>query len=106
MELLARAARLDPAAAPIVPRPDAGRAHVDLLTIAAAAEMLCLPSAMIRDWIAGRCIPFVELPPKGRRRQCRIPMQGLLGSLEGHCDLRGALREQHARMRAANLTED
>lgn len=87
--------------------PDAPRAaHVDLLTVAQAAALLRVSDAAIRDWIAADRIPYIQLRPAGRRDQYRIPLQGLLGSLEGTFDLRGALQEQNARMREADLTED
>ena len=80
--------------------------HVDLLTVSEAAEMLRVSDGTIRNWIAAGSIPYIQLPPVGQRRQYRIPLQGLLGSLEGNYDLREALQEQNARMREANLTED
>lgn len=80
--------------------------HVDLLTVSEAAEMLRVSDGTIRNWIAAGSIPYIQLPPVGQRRQYRIPLQGLLGSLEGNYDLRDALQEQNARMREANLSED
>lgn len=84
------------------PRP----AHVDLLTVAEAAGMLRVSEATIRNWIGARQIPYIQLPPSGQRKQYRIPLEGLLASLDGNYDLRGALQEQNARMREANLSED
>ena len=78
-----------------------GAAYVDLLTIPEAAAMLRVSEVTIDDWIASGGIPYVQL---GERR--RIALQGLLASLEGRYDLRGALQEQNARMRAAGLSED
>jgi excisionase family DNA binding protein len=86
--------------------PASGEAYVDLLTVAEAAAMLRVSDATIRNWIAAGSIPYIQLPPMGQRKQCRIPLQGLLASLEGNYDLRGALREQNARMRQADLSED
>ena len=80
--------------------------HVVLLTVTEAAEMLRVSDGTIRNWIAARSIPLIQLPPAGQRKQYRIPLQGLLASLDGNYDLRGALQEQNARMREANLTED
>jgi excisionase family DNA binding protein len=81
-------------------------AHVDLLTVAEAAALLRVSDATIRNWIAAERVPYIQLPRPGRGDQYRIPLQGLLGSLEGNFDLRGALQEQNARMRLADLTED
>jgi excisionase family DNA binding protein len=81
-------------------------AHVDLLTVSEAAEMLRVSDGTIRNWITAGSIPYIRLPPVGQRKQYRIPLHGLLGSLEGNYDLRGALQEQNARMRDAGLTED
>jgi excisionase family DNA binding protein len=81
-------------------------AHVDLLTVSEAAEMLRVSDGTIRNWITAGSIPYIRLPPVGQRKQYRIPLQGLLGSLEGNYDLRGALQEQNARVRAARLSED
>jgi excisionase family DNA binding protein len=92
------------------PRPGtmdaAPAAHVDLLTVSEAAQMLRVSDGTIRNWITAGSIPYIQLPPVGQRKQYRIPLQGLLGSLEGNYDLRGALREQNARMRDAGLSED
>ena len=96
-------------AAPATPKSplDAPPARqVDLLTVSEAAELLRVSDGTIRNWIAAGSIPYIQLPPVGQRRQYRIPLQGLLGSLEGNYDLRGALQEQNARMREANLSED
>jgi excisionase family DNA binding protein len=84
----------------------AGEAYVDLLTVVEAAAMLRVSDATIRNWIAAGSIPYIQLPPAGQRKQYRIPLQGLLASLEGNYDLRGALSEQNARMRQADLSED
>ena len=81
-------------------------ARVDLLTVSEAAEMLRVSDGTIRNWITAGSIPYIQLPPVGQRKQYRIPLQGLLGSLEGNYDLRGALQEQNARMRDAGLSED
>jgi excisionase family DNA binding protein len=81
-------------------------ARVDLLTVSEAAELLRVSDGTIRNWITAGSIPYIQLPPVGQRKQYRIPLQGLLGSLEGNYDLRGALREQNARMRDAGLSED
>jgi excisionase family DNA binding protein len=80
--------------------------YVDLLTVAEAAAMLRVSHATILTWIAGDGIPYIELPSVGQRKQYRIPLQGLLASLDGKYDLRGALREQNARMRQADVPED
>lgn len=88
------------------PSTEAPRAHVDLLTVSEAAEMLRVSVGTIRNWIAAGSVPYIQLPPVGQRKQYRIPLQGLLGSLEGNYDLRGELQQQNARMRAANLSED
>jgi len=74
--------------------------------VSEAAELLRVSVGTIRNWIAAGSIPYVQLPPVGDRKQYRIPLQGLLGSLEGNYDLRGALQEQNARMRDAKLSED
>lgn len=68
--------------------------------------MLRVSVGTIRNWIAAGSVPYIQLPPVGQRKQYRIPLQGLLGSLEGNYDLRGELQQQNARMRAANLSED
>jgi excisionase family DNA binding protein len=85
---------------------DAPRPQVDLLTVSEAAELLRVSVGTIRNWIEAGSIPYIQLPPVGTRKQYRIPLQGLLGSLEGNYDLRGALQEQNARMREAKLSED
>jgi excisionase family DNA binding protein len=96
-----------PNGSPARPGTDVPRAaHVDLLTVAEAAALLRVSDATIRNWVAAESIPYIQLPPAGQRKQYRIPLQGLLGSLEGNYDLRGALQEQNARMREANLSED
>jgi excisionase family DNA binding protein len=81
-------------------------AHVALLTVSEAADLLRVSDGTIRNWITAGSIPYIQLPPVGQRRQYRIPLQGLLGSLEGNYDLRGALQEQNARARDAGLSED
>ena len=83
-----------------------GAPRIDLLTVPEAAALLRVSDATIRNWIAADSIPYIQLPPVGKRKQYRIPLQGLLGSLEGNYDLRGALQEQNARMREATLSED
>jgi excisionase family DNA binding protein len=83
-----------------------GEACFDLLTVAEAAAMLRVSGATIRNWITAGSIPYIRLPPVGRREQCRIPLQGLLASLEGNYDLRRPLSEQNARMRQADVSED
>jgi excisionase family DNA binding protein len=98
-ELLAQASTSEQSV--VAPRP-----QVDLLTVSEAAELLRVSVGTIRNWIAAGSIPYVQLPPVGERKQYRIPLQGLLGSLEGNYDLRGALQEQNARMRDAKLSED
>ena len=70
--------------------------HVDLLTVTEAAEMLRVSDGTIRNWIAADSIPYIQLPPVGSRKQYRIPLQGLLSSLDGNYDLRGALQAQDA----------
>jgi excisionase family DNA binding protein len=80
--------------------------HVDLLTVSEAAQMLRVSDGTIRNWIAAGSIPYIQLPPVGQRKQYRIPLQGLLSSLEGNYDLRDGLQQQNARMREANLSED
>ena len=105
--VIAEAAPGTPEAIPTPQRAiEAPAAHVDLLTVSEAAEMLRVSQGTIRNWIAADSIPYVQLPPVGHRKQHRIPLDGLLGSLAGNYDLRGALREQNARMRKANLSED
>lgn len=79
----------------------------DLLTVPEAGRILRVSDATIRNWIGAGSIPYVELPSTGpARKQYRIPLQGLLNSLEGTYNLKDALIEQNARMRAANLPED
>jgi excisionase family DNA binding protein len=97
-------AKTNGSAAPPAHAPE--EAYVDLLTVAEAAAMLRVSEAAIRNWIATDSIPYIRLPPVGQRQHHRIPLQGLLASLEGNYDLRGALREQNARMRQADLPED
>jgi excisionase family DNA binding protein len=97
-------AKTNGSAAPSVHAP--GESYVDLLTVAEAAALLRVSDATIRNWIAAGSIPYIQLPPVGQRKQHRIPLQGLLASLEGNYDLRGALREQNARMRQADFSED
>ena len=100
--VIAKAAAASPIAAAGLPP----AAHVDLLTVSEAAQMLRVSDGTIRNWIAAGSIPYIQLPPVGRRKQYRIPLQGLLGSLEGNYDLRAGLQEQNARMREADLSED
>jgi excisionase family DNA binding protein len=78
-----------------------GAAYVDLLTVPEAAAMLCVSDVTVHDWIDSGGIPYVQLGEYER-----IPLQGLIASLEGRYDLRGPLQEQNARMRAAGLSED
>jgi excisionase family DNA binding protein len=95
-----------PAAAPQLRKPATPTSQLDLLTVSEAAQILRVSEGTIRNWIGAGTIPYVQLPPVGQRKQYRIPLQPLLGSLDGNYDLRGALQEQNARMREANLTED
>jgi excisionase family DNA binding protein len=97
-------AKANGSAAPSGPAPRA--ASVDLLTVAEAAAMLRVSERTIRDWITAGSIPYIQLPPVRQREQYRIPLQGLLASLDGKYDLRDALREQNARMRQADVSED
>lgn len=80
----------------------------DLLLVSEAAKMLRVSDATVRNWIRAGCIPYVTLPsPDDSRHQThRIPLRGLLNSLDGTYDLREALVEQNERMRAADLPED
>ena len=80
-------------------------ANVDLLTVSEAAEMLRVSDGTIRNWIAADSIPYIQLPPVGPRKQYRIPLQGLLSSLDGNYDLRSALQEQNAKARSASLSK-
>jgi excisionase family DNA binding protein len=82
------------------------RVQVDLLTVTEAAELLRVSDGTIRNWITAGSVPYIQLPPVGKRKQYRIPLHGLLSSLEGNYDLRGALAEQNALMVEADLTED
>jgi excisionase family DNA binding protein len=84
---------------------DARDLHVDLLTVPEAGRLLRVSDATVRNWIEADSIPYVKLPGSGRK-QYRIPLQGLLSSLEGSYDLREALTNQYSAMVAAGLPED
>jgi excisionase family DNA binding protein len=59
-----------------------------LLTTAEVAEMLRVSPRTVRNWIDNESIPYVALPQSGTgRRECRIPLYGLLSSLSGSYDL-------------------
>jgi len=107
-QVLAQATPVTPEAVDVsqLPTEALESVHVDLLTVPEAAAMLRVSHGTIRNWIAAESVPYIQLPPVGKRKQHRIPLQGLLSSLEGNYDLRGALQEQNARMRKANLSED
>jgi excisionase family DNA binding protein len=62
-----------------------------LISVEETAELLAVSDSTVRNWIKDETIPFVELPPTGRRRRYRIPLQGLLNTLSGNYDLAGEL---------------
>jgi excisionase family DNA binding protein len=85
---------------------DETRSLPTLLTVPEAGKLLRVSDATVRSWIEADSIPYVKLPSPRSRKQYRIPLHGLLSSLEGTYDLRTSLVEQNARMRDADLPED
>jgi excisionase family DNA binding protein len=63
-----------------------------LITVEDAATLLAVSDTTVRNWIARRTIPYIQLPETGARAQYRIPLQGLLSSLGGNYDLAGDLK--------------
>jgi excisionase family DNA binding protein len=61
-----------------------------LLTVAAAAELLNVSHRTVLNWIKRDDIPYIELPGGGKASY-RIPMHALLASLRGNYDLAEAL---------------
>jgi excisionase family DNA binding protein len=64
-----------------------------LLTTHEAAELLRVTQRTVLHWIERDAIPYVALPQVGRSRQYRIPLYGLLSSLEGTYDLAERIAE-------------
>jgi len=62
-----------------------------LLTTAEAAELLNVSSPTVLNWIEKGSIPYIQLPTTGKRREFRIPLKGLLASLEGNYDMSSEL---------------
>ncbi len=58
-----------------------------LISIDEAAALLAVSDTTVRNWIKAEAIPYLELPPTGKRRRYRIPLQGLLNTLTGTYDL-------------------
>jgi excisionase family DNA binding protein len=64
-----------------------------LLTVAAAAELLSVSHRTVLNWIKQDAIPYVALPGGGKASY-RIPMHALLGTLRGNYDLAAEIRRQ------------
>jgi len=64
--------------------------HTKMLTTAEAAKLLNVSSPTIVNWIEKDAIPYVQLPSAGgKRREFRIPLKGLMDSLQGNYDITG-----------------
>jgi excisionase family DNA binding protein len=64
-----------------------------LLTVAAAAELLNVSHRTVLNWIKRGDIPYIELPGGGKASY-RIPMHALLATLRGNYNLADAMVEQ------------
>ena len=63
-----------------------------LLTTQEAADLLRVNRRTVVGWIRDDAVPYVTLPSRGRRRDYRIPLRGLLGVISGTYDLADNLR--------------
>jgi excisionase family DNA binding protein len=65
-----------------------------LLTTHEAASLLRVSPRTVLNWIERDAVPYVTLPqaPEGRK-QYRIPLFGLLSSLDGNYDLSARIHE-------------
>jgi excisionase family DNA binding protein len=77
----------------------------DLLSVSEAARLLRLQKATVRQWVHDDLVASVPTA-EGLCSRHRIPMNELLGSLDGLYDLRSAKVDEGRRMRAAKLAED
>jgi excisionase family DNA binding protein len=62
-----------------------------LLKVTEVARLLAVKPRTVQNWIDHDRIPYLRLPGG----DYRIPLQGLLSSLEGTYDLAAALKEQN-----------
>jgi hypothetical protein len=77
-----------------------------LLKTSEAAKLLRVSSRTVLNWIENDAIPYVVLPqPEGSEapRQHRIPLYGLLSSLEGTYDLADLIAEMDQGVVAAQV---
>lgn len=75
-----------------------------LLTTTEAAELLRVSGRTVLNWIERDAIPYVTLPQAGdARKQYRIPLYGLLSSLEGTYDLSRRVHELDEAVSSARL---
>jgi excisionase family DNA binding protein len=75
-----------------------------LLTTQEAADLLRVNARTVLNWIDHDAIPYVALPQVGQsRRQYRIPLFGLLSSLEGTYDLAERVAELDAGVAAGTV---
>lgn len=77
-----------------------------LLTTREAAELLNVSQRTVLNWIEQEAIPYLQLPSTGRRRDYRIPLQGLLSSLTGTYDLASELRSLDQAAHQSHVEED
>lgn len=77
-----------------------------LLSPKEAADLLRVSPRTVLNWIGADAVPYVALPQTGaRRREYRIPLYGLLRSLEGNYDLAEHLERIEARGKELGLRE-
>ena len=65
----------------------------ELLSTSQAAKLLKVSTPTVLNWIDRKAIPYIQLPSSGQRREFRIPLQGLLDSLQGNYDIAGDLQD-------------
>jgi excisionase family DNA binding protein len=77
-----------------------------LITTKEAAQLLRVSSRTVLNWIDNDAIPYLALPQSGNgRREYRIPLYGLVRSLEGNYDLGAHLEKIDATTKGLELSE-
>lgn len=79
-----------------------------LIKVAEAAEFLRVSTSTIHNWIQAGSIPYIKLPESGagKRADYRIPLRGLIASLNSNYDLAGDLDELASLAREQGIDAD
>jgi excisionase family DNA binding protein len=79
-----------------------------LIKVAEAAALLRVSTSTIHNWIQAGSIPYIKLPESGagKRADYRIPLRGLIASLNSNYDLAGDLDELASVAREQGIDAD